>query len=282
MIKKKIDPNNLIWKPEYNIGNFKVDLEHRSLFDLAKKALGIRKLNNDEKEIEQLKAIIKSLYKYVAIHFKNEEEYMLKLKYPDFSRHKQIHNNLLTTLNEFIQTLNDLDIDVIEQNLFVFIEDYFIDHIVNEDMEIGTWAYSLSHLKKGNSWRLNEKLGNETIDKEHQKLFTILEEAFEVVNDNDREHKIKTVIHHLYNFMKEHFHNEETLMRRIQFPGYEEHKKSHNIIVQSCNELLLSINSTDEKLFEKRLALFIEEHIVNHMLVEDKKIVEYEKELESL
>jgi hemerythrin len=277
MIQRKIDPNNLIWKSEYDVGSFRVDMEHQSLFKLAKKALQIRTMENDEKEIEELKDIIKSLYKYVDEHFENEEKYMRSIEYPELKKHQEIHHEMLITLHNFVQSLNDLDIDDIEVGLYEFIEKYFIHHIVDEDMQIGLWVNSLSNIRKTGKWKKEYETGNYQMDLEHKKMFEILDEAFSETDDKKREAKIKTVLHHLYDFMKKHFKSEESHMRHISYPNYQEHKDIHNQIVQECNELLLSINETDQKLFEKKLALFIDEHIIQHMLKEDKQIVEFEQ-----
>ncbi len=277
MIKRKIDPNHLIWKSEYNIGSFKVDQEHQSLFKLAKKALNIRTMENDEKEIKELKAIIKSLYKYVAEHFTNEEKYMISVEFPEFKRHKEVHKDLLIVLHGFTQKLNTMGIDEIETQLYKFIEEYFIHHIVDEDMLIGLWVNSLKDIRKTKAWQKEFETGNWQMDAEHRKMFGILEEVFTEVSDQGRGQKIKTVLAHLYDFIKIHFKNEERHMRKISYPELQTHTQIHEKIVKECNELLSSLNTMDIKLFEKQLALFIDEHIVGHMLQEDKKVVEFEE-----
>jgi hemerythrin len=275
MIKRKIDPDNLIWRSEYNIGSFKVDQEHQSLFKVAKKALNIRTLENDENEIKELKAIIKSLYEYVAEHFANEEKYMLSVEFPELKRHKVIHKDLLVMLHGFTQKLNSMDIDEIEVHLYKFIEEYFIHHIVDEDMLIGLWVNSLKDIRKTKVWKKEYETGNWQIDVEHKKMFSILDEVFTEVPDNNKEQKIKTVLAHLYDFIKVHFKNEERYMKKISYPKLQDHIEIHHKIVAESNELLKSIDKMDIELFEKQLALFIDEHIVGHMLKDDKKVVEF-------
>lgn len=276
MIKRKINPDHLIWKTEYNIGSFRVDREHQGLFKLAKKALSVRTLENNEEETKELRAIIQSLYEYTSKHFKSEEKYMVEVGYPELKRHQEIHKDMLIKLYNFTQKIHDLEIDEIELQLYKFIEDYFIHHIVDEDMEIGLWVNSLHTIRTHKGWKKEYESGSKKIDNEHKEMFEILEEAFKEVEDEKREAKIKVTLHHLYEFMKQHFKSEETHMKKINYPEYESHKDIHNKIVKEANELLLNINNTNEKLFEKKLALFIDEHIITHMITEDKKIVEYE------
>lgn len=272
-MNKRVDPNNLIWKSEYNIGDLKIDNEHKNLFNIAKKALQVRTIHNDKAEIVELKSIIHSLYDYVATHFKNEERYMYMINYPDLARHKKIHVQMLNTLHGFVKTLNDLSIDEIENQLYNFIEAYFIRHIVDEDKRIEYWNKSLKRLRKSSDWKDEYLVGNDQLDNEHKELFAIANDAFYEVGDKDREKKIKTVLSHLYAYMKKHFKHEEEYMQEINYPFYEEHKKLHQEIIDDCNDLIRDINSIEGTLFEKELAKIIDEHIISHIINDDKKIV---------
>jgi len=273
-MKKKIDPNKLVWKSEYSIGHYKTDSEHMKLFEIAKKALKIKKNNQEDKD--ELKAIIKSLYEYIGSHFKNEESYMKEISYPDLDRHKDIHKYLLDTLHEFIHTLNELTLEEIEIQLFSFIEDYFIRHIVDEDKRIEFWNMSLSRLRKSTKWLKSYETGNPFIDDGRKEVFDILNEAFEEVNDDKREQKIKNVLKHLYDFMKSYFKEEEEYMKEINYPEYKEHLKLHSEIIHDCNELVLEVNKMEDSLFEKELAKLIDVVLIGHILNEDVKIVRWD------
>ena len=54
------------------------------------------------------------------------------------------------------------------------------------------------------------------IDNGHKELFEILNKAFEEVDDEKREQKIKDVLNHLYDFMKSYFKKEELYMIEIE------------------------------------------------------------------
>lgn len=276
-MNKKVDPSNLIWKSEYNIGDLKTDNEHKNLFSIAKKALNVKVIKDDSAEMAELKSIIKSLYEYTATHFKNEEHYMYMINYPDLPRHKKIHKSMLETLNSFVKTLNTLSISEIEEQLYNFIESYFIRHIVDEDKRIEFWNKSLSKLRSSTDWKEQYLLGDGLLDAEHKELFCILQDAFHEVPAGKREEKIKGVLKQLYDFMKIHFKNEEDYMLEIKYPEYEKHKKIHQEIIENCNELVKEVNSIETSLFEKELAKLIEESLIKHIIFEDKKIVDWYK-----
>lgn len=274
-MKKKINHNKLVWKSEYSIGHYKTDCEHMKLFEIAKKALHVKKKNQKDKE--ELKKIIKSLYEYIGSHFKNEESYMKEISYPDFNRHKDIHKYLLDTLHEFIYTLNELSLEEIEKQLFTFIEEYFIRHIVDEDKRIEFWNKSLSRLRKSTKWLKSYETGNELIDNGHKEFFEILNKSFVEVDDMKREQKIKNVLNHLYDFVKSYFKKEELYMKEIAYPDYKEHVKLHSEIIEHCNDLVLEVNRMEDSLFEKELAKMIDIVLIEHILKEDSKIVVWEK-----
>lgn len=273
-MKKKIDQDKLVWKSEYSIGHFRTDNEHMKLFNIAKKALNAKKKNGED--VKELRAIVHSLYEYIGSHFRSEEAYMREIVYPDYEKHKAIHKELLDTLHQFVQTLNELSIDQIEIQLYEFIENYFISHIVDEDKRIEYWNKSLSRLRKSTKWLKAYETGNEMFDNEHKELFDILNKAFEDVEDEKREQKIKDVLTILYDFMKKHFKEEEDYMKEIKYPQMKDHVRLHHEIIEGCNELVLQVNDMEDSLFEKELAKIIDEYITAHMLNEDKKIIEWE------
>lgn len=275
-MRTKIDPENLVWKSEYNIGDFKTDNEHQTMFKIAKKALLIRNLHgNEQKEIEELKEIITALYHYTAKHFRNEEKYMYNIQYPDLARHKKIHIELLNVLNNFVKSINSMTIDEIENQLYLFVESYFIKHIVDEDKLIGAWSTSLERLRKFSKWKESYKIGHDQIDAQHQELFEIANEAFHEVPDSQRDNKNKEVMKKLYHYMKEHFKDEEAFMSEINYPELDKHKELHKEIINDCNELLQDINDMDAEVFEKELAKTIDRHLIKHVIEDDNKIMQW-------
>ncbi len=275
-MKKTIDQNKLIWKSDYSIGNYRIDNEHIKLFEIAKKALNAKK--NNTEDVEKLKSIVHSLYEYIGTHFKNEEVFMAEIEYPDLPRHKKIHKALLDNLHKFIYEINELTLDEIEKKLYDFIEDYFIRHIIKEDKRIEIWNFSLKRLRKSTYWLKSYETGNIQMDEEHKEMFEILNDAFEEVEDDKKEEKIKKVLKRLYDFIKIHFKEEEAYMQNIEYPHYSDHLSMHNDIIKDCNNLLERINDMEDSLFERELAKIIDRDIISHILLEDKKIVLWEKQ----
>ena len=270
-----LNTGNIIWKSEYNINDFKIDKEHQKLFTIAREAMNISKLKDDEKVTDKLKDIITKLFDYVGTHFTNEQKYMESIDYPELENHKILHKNMLMMLTTLISELNKMELKDIEKSLFNFIEEYFIRHIVLEDKKIQLWNTSLEDLKKNFGCKEIYNVGNSSIDTEHKKLFDIAQEAFIEVEPSQRSAKIREVLTDLYTYMKSHFKHEEKFMEEINYPKFEEHKVLHHNIIERINTFVKQLPNLDESLFEKELAKIIDIALVHHIIQEDRKIISW-------
>lgn len=273
LIEKKIE-----WKSEYNINEITIDKEHKELFDLAQKALKINTLENFTQEKEELKKVISELLLYTKTHFTNEEIYMKKIYYPDLDNHILLHKTMIKSLTLLVKQLNTLSMIEIETKLYTFIEEYFLKHIITEDKKIHLWITPLSNLKHNFGWKDVYSVNNHHIDKEHKELFDIAKQAFEIVESPKRIEKIKDTIKKLYTYMKEHFKNEEEYMQKITYPKYEEHKLLHEEIINHFNSFIKKLPSMHIDIFEKELAKLIDISLLQHIIQEDRQIINWEKD----
>ncbi len=78
-------------------------------------------------------------------------------------------------------------------------------------------------------WQDRFNIGVPSIDKEHQKLFTILNRIFDAVKDKSRsEWACQEGIKYFKNHAIKHFDEEEQYMLSVNYSGYEMHKRIHN------------------------------------------------------
>jgi hemerythrin len=273
IIRKK----NILWKIEYNIHVEHIDIEHKQLFDMAQKALEVNSLLDQEKRNEELKNIISKLLMYTKIHFAHEQRYMKEIGYPELDYHIILHKNMVESLTLLIKDLNKLNLDEIEDKLYIFIEEYFLHHIITEDKKIHIWNTPLEELKKDFGWRDFYSVSNQYIDSDHKILFDIAHEAFKTVDSPDRVNKIRTIIKKLYDYMKKHFENEEKYMAEIGYPSLKTHKELHENIILQLNNFIKQLAQIKLTLFEKELARIIDISLLQHIIQEDRKIIAWLK-----
>ena len=70
---------------------------------------------------------------------------MQEINYPQFEIHKDIHNNIVNTINDFIKELPTLSADSFEKELARLIDTTIINHIIQEDKKIIIWVKANSN-----------------------------------------------------------------------------------------------------------------------------------------
>ena len=127
---------NFGWKDIYSLDNSILDEEHKTLFKIAEEAFAVVE---PELKHEKIRNILNRLYEYMKVHFSHEEEYMQEINYPQFEIHKELHENIVNTINEFVKQLATLSEDSFEKELAKLIDGTIVHHIVQEDKKIISW-----------------------------------------------------------------------------------------------------------------------------------------------
>lgn len=133
---------NFGWKEIYSINNSQLDEEHKTLFKIAEEAFA---MVEPELKYKKIRIVLDKLYEYIKTHFSHEEEYMEEINYPQLEIHKDIHNNIVNTINDFIKELPTLSADSFEKELARLIDTTIINHIIQEDKKIIIWVKANSN-----------------------------------------------------------------------------------------------------------------------------------------
>lgn len=118
------------WKDVYSIGNDIIDEDHKHLFKI---------LNSLEESIKTLKPedvsnLLNVLLQYSKIHFKNEEQEMIKHHYPDSNRHIKEHNDFIDSVKQMEKKSMSLTFGTM-MNMSNFLKDWIISHLLGTDKE---------------------------------------------------------------------------------------------------------------------------------------------------
>ena len=266
--------NTMGWLEVYSLGDKKVDVEHRKLFELA---IVIERSKNDK---QQLEMAVKELVKYTKFHFRSEENYMRELEYDKLPEHIYIHKQIVESLNQIISDMPKNSDEKTYEMICDFVKNGLVQHIIVEDKKLQHFKRSKLGLRSMFAWKDTYKLEQDMIDEEHKRLFQIALKALKYNNDSDLKVHVRQIIIDLNNYMKEHFDHEEDFMKSIGYPELEEHILKHQKIINQINELINGIASMSLIEFEKALLTYIDIWLVNHIVFEDKKIMCYYKSVE--
>jgi hemerythrin len=123
------------WDEKYSIGYEHVDLQHRRLFELLSDLITASMNHSDT---DQLKKTIDFLVDYTVKHFYDEESVQVQWNYPEYEKHKQIHEDFKGVVTGIVQKYNENGSSTeLNNDVNKIIVRWIVNHIQNEDKKIG-------------------------------------------------------------------------------------------------------------------------------------------------
>lgn len=138
---RPIEYVKLTWNASFETGIEAIDDEHRSIVENFEKLYQLMSTGQGHDFYGELLAFLTG---YIDTHFANEEAFQLKIGYPHLEDHIKRHQYFREKITAFIkaQSAPISNSDLIKLNLFI--KDWLLQHILNEDMKIGDF-YKNSH-----------------------------------------------------------------------------------------------------------------------------------------
>ena len=119
------------------------------------------------------------------------------------------------------------------------------------------------------------KTGIDFVDAEHQRLFEIAEDAYQLQQNEfipDKYDNIRHILEELRNYTLTHFEHEEAYMESIHYERLPEQKRQHEALEETINDWDVdAIDENQDETIEEILRL-VTNWLVNHILHEDKLI----------
>lgn len=116
-----------------------IDGEHEELFKIISQVNEIVRLGVEQSDSDEINEVISRLRNYTVEHFKDEEEYMESINFPELDVQKRAHS-------AFLSKIDTLDMNEIMSNpqenmehLVEFLTQWLITHILHMDMKIGKY-----------------------------------------------------------------------------------------------------------------------------------------------
>jgi hemerythrin len=128
------------WNQNLAVGVPLLDEQHKKWFEMADQLF---EAGRNRKAGEYIGQMFKFLEDYTKKHFKDEEQYMLSIKYPEYDTQKKMHD-------DFIRQLDTLKKDYLESgsNIAVIMDanqmvlNWLSSHIARQDKKIGEFVAS--------------------------------------------------------------------------------------------------------------------------------------------
>ena len=113
------------------------------------------------------------------------------------------------------------------------------------------------------------------VDKEHETLFDLVRQTYELVHDEFRVDKfddIIEIIEELRDYTIKHFADEERYMKSINYDGLAEQVAAHTAFVEKLNNIDFDEIDRDQEDALDKLIKFLLNWLVQHILKVDKKM----------
>lgn len=121
------------WKQEYHTGNRQVDQQHQQIFEIVN---ALHDALATGKNLYILQELLGYLANHTIEHFQTEEALMMAVNYPDYDRHKQIHDHLLAKVDNLLLKFCDRNTAVLTTEITQFLAEWLAHHIKGEDQKM--------------------------------------------------------------------------------------------------------------------------------------------------
>jgi hemerythrin len=118
-------------------------------------------------------------------------------------------------------------------------------------------------------WSDTLSVGIQEIDDQHRFLVDLLNKLHRAIHQRQGTAATETILMELVDYTKIHFAVEESLMRILGYPAYDEHKQQHDHLIDEIHELQDKLASGKASVtFE--LLHFLRTWLTKHIMEEDQ------------
>ncbi len=122
------------WDETYAIGHSAVDNDHKRLFEVYDQFIGALDRGETKESVDRF---LEDLVEYSHAHFQREEGIMRGRNYPDYDKHKRMHD----TFCDYVRKLAASHEHDAEEVTFLrnYVEMWLCGHILVMDKWLGEW-----------------------------------------------------------------------------------------------------------------------------------------------
>lgn len=121
----------LEWKKGYSVRIRKIDQQHRKVMSVISR---LYKMQAEPISPTEMQSLFRQLRDFIETHFRDEEELMLRYRYPGYAEQKREHDAFIDLICEYQKDFlkNRRSVAI---NLFNSLWDWFAHHIVQVDQK---------------------------------------------------------------------------------------------------------------------------------------------------
>ncbi len=124
------------------------------------------------------------------------------------------------------------------------------------------------------NWSDDYSVNIKEIDEQHKGFLKLINNFHDSLQDDIDHEAMPFLLNELVDYTKFHFSAEEELMKKRQYPEYEEHKAEHDSFANIIMDILKEYEAGDKYAVDQ-LSLLLSSWLSEHIVMKDKKYGEY-------
>lgn len=125
-------------------------------------------------------------------------------------------------------------------------------------------------------WQERFSLHHEKIDSQHKELFRLAKCVSKLDEETTTKEDISSIFKEFFNYMKEHFADEEAYMQSIGYPALAKHQQLHQAIIHDVTSILKEKKNIIA--MQESIKIIARKWLIEHILENDLKIEQWRKE----
>jgi len=131
--------SQITWDDSYSVGNDAIDSQHKEWVAIYNR-LDHAILHGSPGDLDKAReGILQAMMEYASYHFRQEEQYMREMGYPDIVAHKRVHTDFDDQLYQYHRMVRNGEL-VLNSELITIIKNWLLNHILKVDMKYKAFA----------------------------------------------------------------------------------------------------------------------------------------------
>ena len=124
------------------------------------------------------------------------------------------------------------------------------------------------------NWSEKYSVNIKAIDEQHMKLIAIMNKLHEAMLKKKSKIIMGDILKELLDYTYEHFSYEEALLKKYDYPSYDEHKRTHGEMSQKVHKLYVD-HQAGQEIVSRDFMDFLKNWLADHILGNDQLYKEF-------
>jgi hemerythrin len=260
------------WDSKFSLGIEELDDQHADLINWVNHFYNSM---GKSKERHQMGILLTRLSEFSAIHFPGEETLMEIVAFPFLEDHRNQHIKFSAQIEDFRQRYEQREL-LSSADILGVMRELILDHIQNEDQKLAEHIDSraVGQARYFIIRRPDFSLGDKEYNARHDSMIRLFNLFHVATILGEPAENVSAQMDNLVGYLHGSFFLEEELMQAVMYPGFENHRNSHEKLIEMLPELQEKIRS-DHPAAKDTVLRYLHNWMIGHIRGPDREYVEY-------